>query len=468
MYFRRISGIWVVTMCLCVMEAGSMCTNSVPKSFRDRLSQLEREIERRVDLGYNRDVLIICKNGHEEPLVHASSINGGLPQKIDMSSLWEIGSISKLFTAHLTLILQEEGSLSIDEPIGCYIPQDLQLSQDITQQVTLRHLLSHSSGITDPGEGNYYNEKNGNTVPIADFSREQFFDYLSHLSCKYPPGTMIEYSNSGYALVGYILEYCGGKDYFALLKEKILSVLGMDDTYLEVPLEEKKRLLLGHSYKGTAPYWQICDLPFYGGLKSSGRDLLKYLDFFFFRETTSKVLGELLQPQLEWDREPIIATLSWTIDKRYGGWLYAMTGKTLGFSTFMGYCPTKKEGLIILTNEDVLDTIGHHFFNCRFPLTTLYEAIPVAEKQLTQWDGIYVNLVNDLRIQVKSKGGQLQFHMPDEQPVVLLPLGDNKFFIRRLDFDASPVQFQTDSLKKRSFCIQEKKTSLLFQEENDS
>jgi CubicO group peptidase (beta-lactamase class C family) len=403
-----------------------------------RVSQLRSEIEKRVKLKYNQAIAV----AH----IDRKGVKFLCAGKAKEETLFEIGSMTKIFTAHLTLLLEREGYLSIDCPIKHYLPASFPLSKEIKERVTLRHLLTHTSTLQDPAEENYYNRENQNTVPLADFSFEDFRSYLQQARLSGEPGSQIRYSNLGYALVGYILEQSTDKEYATLLTEKILRPLGMDHTYCEIPQASLKDLVQGYRNGVRVPLWNVNIFPAYAGVKSTIKDIAQYLHFWFFEkkeEEDRRLLERLLDPYLTWRQEKITATVSWTIDERFDGRLYAMTGKTLGCSSFMGYDPRLNEGLVILTDADELDSIGFHFFNHRFFQSTLYQSASLPLSELEKWNGSYV--VFDTVIEVKARTDCLELHSPGELPLRCYPLGGGRFFTRTFYRGVQSVRFEVDA-----------------------
>ena len=159
----------------------------------------------------------------------------GVPVTDD--SVFQIGSISKVWTTTLAMQLVEEGKLGLDTPIVDVLP-DLRLSDpDVTKQVTLRHLLTHTSGIdgdifTDTGRG--------------DDCVEKYVDQLDQAAQLHPLGATMSYCNTGFVLAGRVIEKITGKTWDTVLRERLIEPLGLKHT---VTLPEESILLspaIGH------------------------------------------------------------------------------------------------------------------------------------------------------------------------------------------------------------------------------
>lgn len=410
----------------------------------DLSSEIQSQINKRIALGYNRNIVAAYLTEKNTRFFH-----GGVFSSSPEKAIFEIGSLTKLFTAHLTLLLAEEQLLSLDDPVQKYFPT-VSFPTYGEVQITIRHLLTHTSGLKDPVQENYYNSENGNTVPMADYTLAELYHYIPKIKLGFMPGTKALYSNLSYGLIGHILEKITKKKYITLLREKIFIPFGMHDTFLEVPTSLSERKIQGTAAGVDVPYWEIPYLPAFGALKSTARDLAIYLRHYLNASPHSSLLKNLLIPYVELDQLPISGTIGWTIDKRYGGHLYAASGKTLGFSCFMGFCPVKKTGIIILTDASELDALGHYFLNPLFPLSPLYKAISLSSESLQKFSGTYSSEQNKVTIAVK--GETLVLDVPNERPLVLSPMSENRFFIKYLFSSPQWLYFEEDT-EKHSLCL---------------
>ena len=137
--------------------------------------------------------------------------------------VFEIGSITKQFTATAIMMLGEEGKLSVSDPITRHLPDYPSYGDDIT----IEHLLTHTSGIVSyTGIPGYMN-----TEVRKDLTVQQLIDVFKDLPVEFAPGERYAYNNSGYILLGAIIEAASGKSYDEYLSEHIFEPLGMKDSY---------------------------------------------------------------------------------------------------------------------------------------------------------------------------------------------------------------------------------------------
>ena len=136
---------------------------------------------------------------------------------------FRLGSITKQFTSMLTLQLVEQGKIKLDGKLSDYLPD---YRKDIGDKVTIHHLLTHTSGIPSyTGQPNFFQDVSRNPYKVADFVKK-----FTSSDLEFEPGSKYTYNNSGYFLLGAIIEKVTGKTYEQALKENILDPLGMKNT----------------------------------------------------------------------------------------------------------------------------------------------------------------------------------------------------------------------------------------------
>ena len=153
--------------------------------------------------------------------------NVELNTPVSPETVFDAGSITKQFTATAIMLLAEEGKLSLDDSIAKYFPE----APTALKAVTIRHLLTHTSGISDVSDGT--DETNG-AKSVVDFHREYTEDELAHAYLAQPlasqPGTKWSYCNACYDLLGFVVHRVTGKPYGEFLRERIFAPLGMTTT----------------------------------------------------------------------------------------------------------------------------------------------------------------------------------------------------------------------------------------------
>jgi CubicO group peptidase (beta-lactamase class C family) len=289
--------------------------------------------------------LKITQPGKETKTAAYGFANLELGVPVTPETVFEIGSVTKQFTAACIMLLVEQGKISLDDPINRY----LQNTPASWNGITIRHLLTHTSGI-----------KNYTALDGFELSRHltqaQFIAQLGAVPTVFPPGEKFSYSNSGYNLLGYIVENVSGNKYWEFLSEKILGPLAMTATTNREPSRIMKLRAAGYDLDPT------------NGLVN--RDV-NYTDLFSAGEIVSTV-GDLMKWDAALDSEKILKNSSkeqmWTSAKLnngkptgYGfGWfletlnghkLIGHPGSTSGFAAANLRFPDDGLAVVVLCNS---------------------------------------------------------------------------------------------------------------------
>lgn len=275
----------------------------------------------------------------------------------DGATVFQIASVSKVFTATLLQILCDEGVVNMDATLNELLGRSMPLSPTV-QQVTLRQLATHTSGFPSIPQslGERATEAAKDDDPLLDpyshLGPQYIFDHLATADGKMVAG-QFEYSNYGMGLLGHVLEKVTGKDYESMVKEKILAPLGMDGTGVTLSPSMQMHLAQGHTAKGSpTPIWHFAALTGAGALNSNVQDVLKFIQA---NVDDSKLLSrpfeKMQQPQFGGD-----TGIGWMqptfIDKFLGNeqvvWHNGMVG---GYASYLSIDTKAKTGVVILANK---------------------------------------------------------------------------------------------------------------------
>lgn len=139
-------------------------------------------------------------------------------------TVYEIGSISKHFTAEAILLLAEEGKLKLDDPLSKYLSE----APEAWKPITLRHILAHTSGLKDWEAANALSYR-------REYTPEEFIKLMAPFPLDFTPGEKWAYSNTGYPLLGVVIERASGQPFEAFMTERIFKPLGMNATRFNHP-----------------------------------------------------------------------------------------------------------------------------------------------------------------------------------------------------------------------------------------
>lgn len=309
-------------------------------------------------------------------IVSAGSISDKKAIPPDGGSLFEIASITKVFTSLILADMVVKHQVNLDDPISKYLPASVNVPVIKGKPITLLHLATHSVGW--PRMPDNYDPQNPDN-PFADYTTEQLYDYVSRSDFMYAPGTWFSYSNSGYGLLGNILSLIANKPYETLVKERVCAPLGMTNTTITLTPDQKSKLAIGHTeYGAPAPNWDMPAIAGNGALRSNMNDMLT------FAAANLGLVKTDLYPAMQLAHVPHISkgpnegqvTLGWTLEKANNGDEYLWKdGTTAGYRSIVLLNRTKKTGVVILSNSlNPINDIAYHI---------LYGAIPVKPYRYT-------------------------------------------------------------------------------------
>ncbi|WP_410537377.1 serine hydrolase domain-containing protein [Streptomyces sp. KL2] len=269
---------------------------------------------------------------------------------------FELGSVTKTFTALLLAEAVARGEAGHDDPIAGRLPAAA-VPEGYGDRITLAHLASHTAGlpVLPPGlllraVPRFY------TNPYEDFTPEHLLHALSQTRVRRPPGERVRYSNFGVGLLGRLLSDAAGAPYGEVLATRVLTPLGLADSTCDPGLPQAT----GHWHGRPRPPWRIPGLPGAGALRSSARDLRRYLEVLL---SPPPEAGEALRTALHDVTRPRATApggdrmcLAWkarTHTARDGGAFELLfhSGGTRGFTSFAGFCPAARTGLAAVTNS---------------------------------------------------------------------------------------------------------------------
>lgn len=287
-----------------------------------------------------------------------------IQQNVDLKNdhLFLLASVSKVVTATALLQLNEDGLFALDDKINDYLSFNVAIPNQ-NADITFRMLLTHTSGIADGSalDGQYYYGEDS-PVALGDFlenyltpsgnlynASENFYDF--------EPGSKHEYSNTGNALIGLLVQQISGIDFNEYCKQNIFTPLGMTNTAWRLD-EISQTIVQPYSYTNgqyeAIDHYTFTDFP-NGGLRSTGRDLFKFISAFVqvgnsnnHQLLDSETIDEMITSQIP------------SIDNEVGLHLFLMNaenslwghdGGEQGAATIMAFNPTTKIGAIILANQ---------------------------------------------------------------------------------------------------------------------
>jgi len=305
------------------------------------------------------------------------------PRPVDADTIFEIGSISKVFTSLLLADMVNRNEVALDDPAAKYLPENVRMPERNGKPITLLDLSTHRSGLPRVPDNMKLKDMHN---PYADYRVNDLYQFLSSYELPRDPGSEFEYSNLGGGLLGHILAHRSGTDYDTLVRVRITEPLGMPDTGITLTSSMKQRMADGHNARLIpVANWDFPTLAGAGGLRSSANDMLTFLKAFLgYKESP---LAPAMNAMLEVRRPLGQSTigLGWIFMSTHDREIAAHDGGTGGFCSFVGCDPKERLGLVVLSNASTpsgVANIGLHLLNPKVPLANLEP--PVPPKQHTE------------------------------------------------------------------------------------
>lgn len=349
---------------------------------------------------------------------------------IDMTpeNVFEIGSITKQFTAVSILMLAEEGKLSLDDEITKYIP-DYPTNGN---KITIHHLLTHTSGI-----------KSYTSIPtLQDFARKdltptELIDLFKNEPMDFKPGERYLYNNSGYFLLGYIIEKITGESYADFIQKRIFDKLNMNTSYYGSKSRLIKNRAAGYQEREqgfvNAPYISMTIPYAAGSIMSTVEDLYKWnnairANVLISKESLAKAFtnytlnnGSKIDYGYGWSHDiindvPVI---------EHGGGIF-------GYTTHGIYVPSQNAYIILLTNNGSRSPSETAYRVAALAIGKPYpdasKAITLSKAQLEKWVGAYKFEDGAIRF-ITLKDNQLYSKRKESNATFkIYPLSENRFF----------------------------------------
>src|SRR5271157_2778321 len=211
-----------------ILFAAIAGAQSPPNALVPPDSEIRKILVERIDTfhqGVGIVVGVIEPQGRRE--VAYGSLNQGDSRPLDGDTIFEIGSVTKVFTSLLLADMVQRGEVALTDPVARYLPSQVKMPERGGRQITLQDLATHTSGL--PRLPSNLNPKDP-ANPYADYSVDQLYQFLSGYQLTRDIGSQSEYSNLGGGLLGHVLARPAGMDYEALVKSRICEPLGMKST----------------------------------------------------------------------------------------------------------------------------------------------------------------------------------------------------------------------------------------------
>lgn len=404
-------------------------------------------VQARVDAGENPGIVVGMIGPAGETYFSAGVLKLGAPDKVEPDTLFEIGSITKVFTGTLLADMVRKGEVKLEDPVKKYLPETATLPKEDKREITLVDLAMQRSGLprmpdnlapADPED------------PYVDYTADRLYAFLAKASLEHPIGSTYEYSNLGMGLLGHVLSRAAKTDYGTLVAKRITGPLKMSVTNLDVPAENRAKLAQGYSNEtGTlkpahAWTWNAASsCAGAGGLRSSARDMLRFVaaNAGLVDTKLAAAMKDARTERADAGSPEMGIGLAWHILKKNGKSSVWHNGGTGGYRSFIAFDPATKTGVVVLTNStESIDDIGAHLMDPASPLKPPTPKATVTEESLAKLDGYYD--LGGPSIHVTHEGTQLYAQVSGQERYPVFPKSDKVFAFKvvpaELEFDVQP------------------------------
>jgi CubicO group peptidase (beta-lactamase class C family) len=301
-----------------------------------------------LDAGIFDAVSLGVVSGADHWTRHYGTLSGELDRPPNDDTIYELGSITKVFTGILLADAVVAGRVRLEQPIGELLPELQQQNPDLGSSIRLRNLAIHDSGLprmpanfapADP------------TNPYVDYDRQRMMDALLTFEPLRPPGAKFEYSNLAVGLLGQLLALQAGQSYEELLDQRILTPLKMSETGTSTDRSQQARLAPPHTVDRLADRnWDLNAFVGAGGIRSTTSDMLRFIraNLFPSDDAVGQAIELAWKQQAPASKESFAMGLGWHIAR--DGETRWHNGQTGGYHTMLLIDRRSDSGVILLCN----------------------------------------------------------------------------------------------------------------------
>lgn len=401
-------------------------------------TNLENDIDRFLATQFKPNetggVVLVAKNGKVLYKKAFGLADLELNVPVNDSMIFQIGSNTKQFTAVAILQLVEKNKLQLEDTLGKFLPG----APYPISHISMRQLLSHTSGLTEQNE-----ELVGDLMKGKPIDKSKANDIV--------PGSKWEYVNTNFSALGFIIEKISGKSYGDYIKENIFKPAGMTHSYMEEPKAVIKNRAHGYGREHNVNV-RIADLMNAGGaggIQSTAEDMLKWTEAL---QVNKLLKPETLQlayiPQKLNNGKLTDYGLGWYLQELHGSPTHRHGGRTFNQTSETLYLPQEAVYVIILTNTSdaniPIRAMARVVAGIAIDKPYVFDDQPIDKNELKTYAGLYENDFGEA-LNISAENGRLTFQRPNGRKLKLAYAGNNEFF---LDQDFFRVNFNKDAAGK--------------------
>jgi serine-type D-Ala-D-Ala carboxypeptidase/endopeptidase len=448
---------FLIAITFVLLSVTSILAQSKPKAWR--VEEVQEILKQRVDIDkqcVGIAVGVIGPQGNQ--MIGYGALRTGRTSskssaKPDANTVFEIGSVTKVFTTLLLADMVQRGEVSLSDPASKYLPKTVELPTRDGREITLLDLGTHTSALP-PIPNNFAPKDDLN--PYADYSVEEMYTALSTYQLTRDIGKEYEYSNLGMGLLGHILALRAGMEYEQLVAERITKPLGMTDTSITLTENMQGRLAFGHNeVLEEVKNWDLPTLAGAGALRSTVADMLKFVEANMGKSKSplSDAMALQTKTRIATGTSDLSIGLGWHILKSTNAEIVWHNGETGGYHSFVGFDKKRGVGVVVLANTTSdIDDIGLHLLDRDIPLRKFEPikertAIKLAPEILESYVGDY-EILPTFVISIARAGDQLSLQATGQPKFELFAESESEFFLKVIDAQISFVKDDTGKVTK--------------------
>jgi len=295
---------------------------------------------------------------HGSRIYSAGKLDNGTERMVDGDTVFEIGSVTKAFTALLLLDMAQRGDVKFDDPVARYLPESVKVPTHGGKEITLFNLTAQDSGLpfnADNHSGADWNER------FSSYTVPKMYEFLGSYQLAQDPGAKYQYSNIGMGLLGHVMERKSGKDFETLMKERICAPLQMDSTGITLTPEINARLAMGHDEAGKPEdHYEMPAVAGAGAMRSTANDLLKFAaaqvgltrsPLLPLVERSHVVVHDDAKVRDQFEGHSALPWFDEGVWNPPGSELLGHAGGRCGSNSFVGFDLKQHVGVVVLTNQ---------------------------------------------------------------------------------------------------------------------
>jgi serine-type D-Ala-D-Ala carboxypeptidase/endopeptidase len=373
------------------------------------------------------------------------------PRPLNGDTVYEIGSITKVFTSLLLADAVGRGEVALTDPVAKFLPDAVKVPARGGHSITLIDLATHSSGL--PRMPTDFAPKDP-ADPYADYTVENMYAFLGGYQLARDIGTEYEYSNFGAGLLGHALTLrTKATDYETLVAARVLKPLGMTSTGIALTPEMTSRLAAGYGPTlQPVGNWDVGALAAAGGLRSTANDMLTFLaaNLGYVKTPLAPAMAAMLNVKRPTPIPNTTIGLAWHVTTRHGKSIVWHNGGTGGYRTFIGYDAAARVGVVVLSNAGTPagpDDIGRHLLDTEMALLGA-QAPPKTRTETTidpqtleKYVGRY-QLAPSAIITMTREGSKMFTQLTGQPKFEIFAKSEKDFFLTVVD---AQLTFETDA-----------------------